>query len=330
MVGIELSSLDETLTHVADEHALKPVHSFDAVGRMGDKVRKYMLGMYESLDVEKHASDLPHQAFRNLTQEELAKVIVSSTHLFPTKERDRHDEQPVQLVVRKIRNSMWKWGSSHGDWNQLVDTYDGIRSFDLAVPGFEVTLDCTTWLHGRGGSIHARVWLDGTFAFLVHWKGEHVMTIGFSVTDDRRLLIQQVQNVNRHGNRWMFRLPANRIEHIVSRFAAAFPLHTLHIADGAETADVYLEEYCKARETVEGRIADYRHRLATLKLCDEERRSLRKYLDENVEHECELTVKIGHLSEERRRLKDLYAGTGRFARGPAYKVNAIQHYALAA
>lgn len=330
MIGIELSSLNETLTPVAEEHALKPVRSFDALGRMGDKVRRYMLAMHSSENLEQHASDLPHQAFRNLTQDELAKVIVSSNNLFLTKERDRYDEQPVQLVVRKIRNSMWKWGSSHGDWNQLVDTYEGIRSFDLDVPGFEVTLDCTTWLHGRGGSIHARVWLDGTFAYLVHWKGEHVMTIGFSVTDDRRLLIQQVQNVNRHGNRWMFRLPANRVEHILTRFAAAFPRHNLHIADGAETADVYLEEYCKARETVQKGIADYRNRLARFKLTADERASLNKYLNQKVEHECELTVKIGHLSEERRRLKDLYAGTGRFARGAVYKVNAIRHYALAA
>lgn len=325
--GVPLSSFVETLTRVADEHAEKPVRSFDALGRMGDNVRKYMLARYKSLDIEKHTAELPHQAFRNLTQDELAKVIVSSTDPLSSQERDRHDEQPTQFLVRKIRSSMWRWGLDQGDWNQVVDAYDAIRSFNLGAPGFTVTLDHTKWTHEHGASAHAGVWLDGVFAYLVHWKGEHVMTIGFSVCSGRRVLIQQVQNVNRHGNRWMFRLPANRIEHVLERFAAAFPLHTLHIADGAETANQYLRSYRKALDSTKVTIADYRRRI---ELGIGEREDLERYLDEEVESECGLVVKIGHLSAERKRLKALYSDTGRFKRGAAFKMREIRHYALAA
>src|SRR3546814_1923886 len=64
---------------------------------------------------------------------------------------------------------------------------------------------------------HSRTPLDGVFAYLVQYKGEHVMTLGFSLINDRQILLQQVQLKNRTGNRWLFRFPENRLEFIIDR-----------------------------------------------------------------------------------------------------------------
>src|SRR3546814_4012996 len=82
---------------------------------------------------------------------------------------------------------------------------------------------------------HSRTPLDGVFAYLVQYKGEHVMTLGFSIINDRQILLQQVQLKNRTGNRWLFRFPENRLEFIIDKFRSAFRGYRIHIVDGKST-----------------------------------------------------------------------------------------------
>lgn len=326
-IGVPLSDLSANLIRVAPEFAKKPIRSFDAIAAMGDHVRDYMLGYHESLDVEEHTSHLPYEAFDLLTPDQLAKTLVSAKHSIPSEMRDRFEVHPTQRLVAKIRSSMWRWGMRNDDWNAVVDAYDAIRSFDLGVPGFTVTLDHTSYYNERGRGVHCRRWLDGVFAFLVHWKGEHVMTLGFSVTGDRGVLIQQIQTTKRTGNRWLFRFPANRTEYIIDRFAAAFTGHALHIVDGADVAGMYLKGY---RETKKGHlktVADYERRLERGVGVEDD---ILGYIADEKAKAAALAEKIRHLAKDRPRLSAIYADTGRYARGAVLKMNDFRHYALAA
>lgn len=188
----------------------------------------------------------------------------------------------------------------------------------LSSDEFEITLDQTTGRNDYGHSEHSRTYLDGVFGFLVHWKGEHVMTIGFSFAAGRRLLIQQVQNTKRTGNRWLFRLPRNRMEHIIDQFRTAFPKHHIHVADGADYAHRSMESYQGARDRAVENLA----RLDPVE--DEGRYAERKSRLEEIEQD------IAHLEQETERLSRFYRETGRHQQTREWKTNGLRHYALAA
>jgi hypothetical protein len=207
---------------------------------------------------------------------------------------------------------MWRWGCGDRSWNEVVDAYNGIRNFSLGVDGFELRLDFTTWFNYRGYSRESRTFLDGVFGFLVYYKGEHVMTLGFSFARDRRLLVQQVQLTKRKGNRFLFKLPANRVEWILQRFGEAFPNHVLCIADGGDIANSHLKSYKEALQSFK--------EMETRGQADAEDRK----------HIEILESKVTHLTADLPRLRDFYANVGCFTRGEEFKSNGVRHYALAA
>lgn len=318
MEGIALQSLNAGLTRVPAHMNRKPVRSFNAMGLLGEKFRAYALDLYETDDIEELIHELPEQAFQRFDTDQAAKAMLSAKNSIPMDVERALEKNPVLKVVRKVDSSMWRWGYDRGSWNDIVSAVEGLAAFNLESEGFEIALDWTTGRNECGFSEHTRTFLDGVFGFLVHWKGEHVMTIGFSFAKGRRLLIQQVQNTKPTGNRWLFKLPKNRIEHVIKCFMKAFPKHRIHIADGADYANRSLDSYQAGQNHA-------------LEFMGRAKRSndLEEY-EERKEHAERLGEKIAHLKSEIERLASLYRDTGRYERGRTWKTNGLKHYAIAA
>ena len=194
MKGTSLSQLAGVLTRVPVHQNRKPVRSFDVMGALGEKFRAYALDVYETDDIEDLIHDLPARAFERLGRDRAAKTMLSNKNSIPSEVEREIEKDPILRVVRKIDSSTWRWGHARRSWNDIVSAMEGLSSFHLGSDEFEITLDQTTGRNEYGHSEHSRTFLDGVFGFLVHCKGEHVMTIGFSFAAGRRLLVQQVQN----------------------------------------------------------------------------------------------------------------------------------------
>jgi hypothetical protein len=315
--GITLDAYGPALAHVAPEHDECPVRSFDPYAFYREGARDAVREEYGTDEFEQIIHRLPVKALQALGTGNAAMAFVSRTGCGCSDAERDLCKDPVIDLVRKIRSSMWRWGHEKALWNEIVDAYDGIRSFDPGVAGFDVQLTYTTGYNENGNNCreHAgeqggdRVWLDGVFGFLVRWKGEHVMTIGFTVVAGRRILLQQVQAASKTGNRWMFRLPANRMEFVIDRLRTAFPGHAILVADGADYASVSMDQYRRRLETVRARTdkdQDDLDEIAHLRAC------------------------IANLKRDVPRIAALYRDVGRHGLGEKVEVAGRTHYALAA
>lgn len=328
MIGMPLNTYRETLRKVPVHLSLRPSAACKAAERIGPHAQAYIEAYYGTdCKFDEISHRLPLRAFSRLSFDEKAKVRFSSKYAISSKEEDEYNQDPSQELLYKIKSSMWRWGYSKPHWNQMVDAYEAIRSFDLGIPGLDVTLDHTQWFHHKGPAKYSESYLDGVFAYLVHYKGEHVMTIGFSIMGARRLLLQQVQLTKRTGNRWLFRMPANRIEHIIGRLMAAFPRHTIMIADGGDIAEKNLREYRSGRTKA---VEDEKRYKERLKKAVGARDDLLKYIAKARAKAIEMREKIAHLEADKPRLASFYADTGRYRRGKTLRRNDLTLYALAA
>lgn len=173
----------------------------------------------------------------------LIEVNYMSMFTFGSDRCYEFEKIPEHRIVQKIQNSFSRWGNDAGwdTWNTAVSIYEQLVTFTL--PQFTCTLDWTTGYNIRGYSEAARIYLDGTFAYLVHYKGEHVMTIGFSFTDIGDLYIHQVQLVQAKGNRFLFKLPCHYMEWIVSLMRYHFIEREVFVVEGESLASVIYEAY---------------------------------------------------------------------------------------
>lgn len=331
--GIPLPTFEEgTFRRVPPHLRRNPGASFDLAERLGERVTKWVRDCYGTKDKPKLldvVQSIPMKVYRTISLDELCKVKYSSRFMFDESVEEAFKTEPQLRVYRKIVNSMWRWGVGEGDWNEIVDCYEGIRSFDIGHPDFEIRLDHSTSYNERGLSEFSGTFLDGTFGYLVHYKGEHVMTLGFSLMEKHRLLIQQVQMKNRSGNRWLFKLPKNYLEHAIDRFAAAFPNHALHLVDGEALMKRNLDEYRGGLAKAESRIASYTKTLANLK--DEESRSFyEEALASSIEDVGKYRETIAHGERDLGRLGAFYASSGKYVRGKPLTVNGLKHYEISA
>lgn len=323
--GLPLSTYVAPLRKVPVHLNARPSAAFDAMERIGPHARAYIASTFETDDFDRISHNLPMRAFARLSLDEIAKIRHSTSMMMDRSVEDAFDHEPNHVLVNKIASSMWRWGFSRGDWNGIVDAYDGLRSFDLGIEGLEVRLDHTTGRNECGYSEHSRIFLDGVFGLLVHHRGEHVMTIGLSVMGGRRLLLQQVQLRSRRGNRWLFRMPANRMEFVVDRLMSAFPRHAIHVADGADIAARSLRGYREGLAQAKASVARYAMRLAE---SSGDVRDVGEYLATAKESVAEYADKIAHLETEAPRIAALYRNTGRHAQGRALRLNGITHYRI--
>jgi hypothetical protein len=322
--GIPLSTFVGDLHPVAPEFDADPMASFDVMERLGPKVRRYAEALgFENPTFKDVDSQLPLKAFANLTYDETAKMHHSSTRYLAADLRERYEHGHAWSVLDKIDCSAWKWGSEKLHWNEKVACYDGIRRFDLGVDGFTANLDHTTGWNRRGATRHSRVFLDGVFGFLIHHKGRHVMTVGFSFVGGRTLLVQQIQLKERRGNRWLFSFPKNRVEHLVSRFAEAFPTHRILLIDGGDVARHNLASYREGLK--EGR--EWLARCKRTAKLEPTKHNLAQ-VEEHVEGLVLHQAKIDHIEADVDRLDALYADSGRFVRGKTVEFDGLRHHEM--
>ncbi len=247
MIGVPLSIYTEELTKIPD--GVLPTRTID---RFLERLALYPEEMeeighrYLDFDPHRHCSQLPEEFYASCSVEEMAKIFVSSLPSLSHTQEALFEKDPRYAIFRKISSSLWRYGyaSVHREWSTLVDAYNGIRRFSFDIPDFAVTLNYTC-----GYSAYSRtefdpdVYLDGVFGFIVHYKGEPVMTIGFSFAKGRRILIAQVQMKKHKGNRFLYKLPMDRVAFVVMLMKKYFPDFRHYLVDGAQLVERYVEEY---------------------------------------------------------------------------------------
>lgn len=215
---------------------------------------------------------LPRQCLSTFSFEDIAKIYFSSLIQMERSVFEMFEKRAEYDLVRKLRNSMWRWGAggkNGRDWNTMVRAYHSIRQFDFGVHGFTTRLDYTAWFHPRGYTKCSRTYIDGVFGFLIYHNDVYVMTIGFSVASGDRLLVTQVQLVNEKGNRFLYKLQCgNYVDHVLIQLALAFRNFKIFLIDGTSLGSDLLQHYRKG-------LCQSRH-----DLCD-----LRKYPDDDVKEQ---------------------------------------------
>jgi hypothetical protein len=324
-VGLSLDTFSDNLRKVPVHLNSRPVATLRLSERVSDAGRAYIEERWgPDADYMEVARSLPFRVLSKLSLDEITKIRFSSYIMMDQTVEDEYRNNPKFAILNKIKSSMWRWGVRRGLWNEIVDTYNAIRSFRIDHPDFEVRLDYTRGYNENGPSEHSYTYLDGVFAYLIYYKGEHVMTLGFSVMGNYRLLIQQVQLTKRRGNRWLFKLPKNRMEFVVALFEEFFPRHTLYVADGAEVASVSLNSYRDGIERAKRYITEH------WELRGKSSEEMKEYYDRSIEKNKERVrvgdIKVAHLSADLDRLRAFYANSGVFKQGRALVVNGLTHY----
>jgi hypothetical protein len=323
VIGVDLSTYEDTLTRVAPEYDTNPVDSFDAWERIGAPTRRYCEAMWDAEDFPEFRHSLPLKAYMCLSTDELFKIRHSTHYMMDESIQREIDHNERFALLDKITSSMWRWGCIRSGWNEFVDAYEGIRSFDLGLDGFEVRLDHATYHNECGWSKHSRTFLDGAFAYLVYHRGEHVMTIGFSLAGNNRLLIQQVQMKKQRGNRWLFRWPTNRLEHIIDRFRVAFPATDIYVVDGGSVGAKNLNSYLALYRRANSTIKKLRERMSRGALSSWDERSFADALDKRAA----VRPKIRHLRDDLDRLTAQYRDAGRYLlTSERYESQSLIHY----
>lgn len=241
-IGIPLTNLIDEL-HECEPHEIKNPPIFNIQERLSQEPMKSAIERRYKDDFvwEKNWRHLPYQVFENFTTDEAQRLLWSSCIMSDLDEMMR--QNPRYRIFAKVSNCLWRWGWRN-DYNLFVRSYNAIRSFNFNVNGFTVYLDHTTYCNDRGYSQYARKYLDGVFAYNIHYKNTHVMTIGFSVSK-YGLLISQVQLTEPKGNRWLYKLPCHYVEHAVNQLAAAFNGWRLLFVDGNQLAQNIQSSYGK-------------------------------------------------------------------------------------
>ena len=291
----------------------------EKLGSWADKLAEW-IGCESDLVKKYHR--WPLDAFAGFSFDELCKFKYSTIFTMGHGVDELFETRAQYEIVRKIKNSMWRWGSSAGTWNEVVDAYDNLRHFMfLDDRNFELRLDYSTYVNQCGYAKYSRIYIDGVFAFLVYYKRKHVMTLGFSILDGRRVLIQQVQSSTCFGNRYLFKLPENRLEFVVDLFRKNFPGYGLYVVDGGSLVEKTLSQYREGYARVQGIYAQ---------ICEDPECS-KKYLGDLSTEKEMFWKKITHLYSDKERLKAFYGNTGRYTLGSVpITIFDLSHYPVAA
>lgn len=182
-------------------------------------------GFYET---EKYISDYDIRAiYKKMTTDEIAKFKFSSAYTTTRRFEFYYDNNPTIIMMNKIVLSGWHTGYNTFQWNDLVDVYNLIKTFDLDKKDFSIEHDITSGCNSKGYSKYTRTFLDGELAFIVKYKNKHVLTISYNVTIDRQTMnpkiqILQIQCVEKKGNRFLFKFEKDYIQEILFKFVSHF------------------------------------------------------------------------------------------------------------
>lgn len=310
MVGIPLSSIKEDLHKVPDEFNEKPVLTIlDGEARLAKHVGLIQLRYGEAFDFSKDARQLSIELFVDFSFDEICKMHYSASIMGDKSQEDLFERIPPYTILKKIMSSMWKYGYNSATWNDVVEHYNNIRSFRFTEnPHFTVTLDHVPSFGAFSYAKYSKgLYLDGAFGYLVHYKGKHVMTIGFSLLDGKSVLVSQVQLCKKTGNRFLYKLPANRVELVLDLFHRHFPGNRIYIVDGKSLVDKNLRGY---RETRDNKTESLRKNQTYLP----KNQYPPEYVEKVQQDITRLEEKIQHLESDEKRLVKLYREIGKYKR----------------
>lgn len=178
-----------------------------------------------------------HERYRDLGWDRLAKAFTFEEMLrfwwndcVMSDISEELNNNPAYMLFHKISSSMWHWGWKD-DWNLYVRYFHDILNFDFGIPGFETYIDFASWHNSYGYSQYARYFCDGALCYNIVYKGEHVLTIGYSASR-YGILMTQVQMAKKKGNRWLYKLPQHYFDYAIERMRANFSGHQLWLATG--------------------------------------------------------------------------------------------------
>ena len=161
---------------------------------------------HDPLNIPKNISYISHRAipWHLLNENDLFRLRQCTVISNPIHDKLSHD--PTIMPVWKVSNSMWRNGYND-EYNQFVDHANKMLDFDpILPPDFSVKLDVATYCNERGYSLLNRKYLDGTHAYIIHYKNKPVYIVGFSFRNNQ-VILEQLQATSTHGNRWMYKLP---------------------------------------------------------------------------------------------------------------------------
>ena len=250
---IEQSNLDE-ITHTIDEKS--PIMDLD-VESLIEKVKpkrkffdSYAKKQWEDIESKIRVKDysdglvddwIKRRLYKNFTSNELAKIIYTSAYTQADRGKFLEEHNPTLWMIHKIKSSYWRTSYTSDNWNQIVDSYNSIKNFDLNKKDFSIKLDTTSYFNEKGYSRFSRTFLDGVFSFVVHYKNKPVMDVSFSVSNDKKgnnlIQLSQFQCINNKGNRWIYKFGHDYVEQITKMFIEQFPNHKIQLrkADNLET-----------------------------------------------------------------------------------------------
>lgn len=159
---------------------------------------------------------------------------------------DKHFEEHEALVW-KVRHSLWRYGGSR-NYQRFVSCYNGLGRLSIDLPDFEVRITHTRYCNTAAWAAHGQdnpIYLDASFGALVYYRGKHVMTIGFALSE-YGILVAQVQLREKRGNRFLYKLPIPYLDFALAMLQRAFPADSLCLVTGVSTTAAIRAAYGKS------------------------------------------------------------------------------------
>ena len=282
------------LQHVAPEHSecsSKAVPDLEArfranpeaaawiVEDYGNTTGSYVSGKWISVDLpgdcfkwQDHWRNIPYELLRQVfTISELCCLWQDEIVMSRLSEHIRENEP----ILHKVGNSLFHYGEKRGrDYNALVDGVNGLRALSTDLPGFDFRITYTWSYEAQGTAQHKipckadpekdYIWLDSVFGLMVYYKGEHVLTIGFSIADNG-IRVSQVQLRSKKGNRFLYHLGCHYFDWAIDVLGRAFGHENLWLVTGDSALDAVIKAYkvWEPKPEVEARVRDLYNRPLT-------------------------------------------------------------------
>ena len=192
-------------------------------------------------DNPRHSSwlDVPAAVlYEVFTFEECAKMWIGSFIMSRLSQYidDKHE------FLRKVENTHWRYGFIR-EWNLLARHMEGLKRLDFGVPDFEVRLVHTNPSCMQAWSVQIRtLYLDASLGVAIYYKGEHVLTTSFALTDEG-VMVAQVQLRQKKGNRFLYKLPKPYVEMILDMYTRAFTEDQVFLVEGKSAAESVRNAY---------------------------------------------------------------------------------------
>lgn len=285
-VGMSLDHL--SLKYPVQETSIKSFDEFNEQVDISDPKRydeksvKYIKEYYDLAPFtdEKYTQDwndaflrLPFEIIeRSFTLDEIYQYYWYSVIMSEVSEE--FDRNPYLFPLYKIKSSFWRSCYKLDDYNLGVQTYHQLKNFDLGLDDFEVKLDFSRYFNERGRSRFTETQLDSTMAYLIYYKGKHVLTLGFTPSC-HGILLNQVQMKSKKGNRWAFKLPEDYFEFFIKKFCESWNGIDVHFITPQSAAELNYDSYGKDQKPSKDQLnyirKTYSKELTTIKRQDDEK-----------------------------------------------------------